>query len=284
MSALLPYLRLVRVGTLFSPAADVVASLAVARQPWSIDAVAAVLASVCLYAAGMVWNDVADRQLDAKVRPERPLPSGAIGLRTAIAIGLMLLAVGVVVSPCRSHHATIAVLVLLYDFATKRSVLLGALNMGVLRGLNLATLLACAEVGEGIARDLTIAAICYGVYIVAVTLLGHFEDVPRVRPRAVSNVQAAPVIAGLCGLFAVQGGWWPAPVLGALPALWFARQNARLQAWDRAAIRRSMTRLLLGTMLYTGLLALAAGRPWETAAILAAVLPARWIARRIALT
>ena len=38
------------------------------------------------------------------------------------------------------------------------------------------------------------------------------------------------------------------------------------------------------TMLYTGLLCLSAGRVIECAAVLAAVLPARWISRRIALT
>ena len=46
----------------------------------------------------------------------------------------------------------------------------------------------------------------------------------------------------------------------------------------------SMTLLLLGTMLYTALLALAAGRPAEAVGIVLAILPARWISRRIALT
>ena len=66
--------------------------------------------------------------------------------------------------------------------------------------------------------------------------------------------------------------------------LWFLRRNTRTRTWDQAAIRRSMMFLLLGTMLYTGLLALAAGRPYEALAIVAAIAPARWIARRIALT
>lgn len=45
-----------------------------------------------------------------------------------------------------------------------------------------------------------------------------------------------------------------------------------------------MTRLLLGTMLYTALLALAAERHGEALAIAGCLVPARWIARRIALT
>ena len=32
----------------------------------------------CLYAAGMVLNDAFDAELDARERPERPIPSGRI--------------------------------------------------------------------------------------------------------------------------------------------------------------------------------------------------------------
>jgi hypothetical protein len=45
-----------------------------------------------------------------------------------------------------------------------------------------------------------------------------------------------------------------------------------------------MTYLLLGTMLYTALLTLAADRWPEAVGIVAAIPAARWISRRIALT
>lgn len=281
---LLPVLRLLRVGTLFSPGADVLASAAVVGAAWDTNLALAMLASVCIYAAGMVWNDIADRRVDAEVRPERPLPSGAISLPLAIALATALLAAGVWLSPCPRHHALLAGLVLVYDFVSKRVLLFGALNMAALRGLNLCTALSWVATGPELARDLVVAAICYGVYIFAVTILGHFEDDDKVRARAVTNIQAAPMIAALCGLWAVQGGWWPAPVIAALPIAWMARSNLQVKVWDRAAKRRSMTRLLLGTMLYTALLCLAASRPLEAIAILAVIVPARKISRRIALT
>ena len=286
MPRLLPILRLLRVGTLFSPAADVVASAAVAGLPWSGDVVRAVFASVLLYAAGMVWNDVADRDLDARQRPERPLPRGDVSLAFAVTLGLALLAGGLSLSPCRWHHGLIAALVLAYDFAGKRIEWLGALGMGALRGLNLTTGLALA--GTALAperlRALLVAALCYGAYIVAVTILGIFEDLPRVRPRAVAAVQSAPPLVAFCGIVTVQGGPWPAPAIAALPVLWFLRRNSRMRTWTQVDIRRSMMFLLLGTMLYTASLALAAGRWPEAGAIAAAIAPARWIARRIALT
>jgi 4-hydroxybenzoate polyprenyltransferase len=286
VSRLLPLLRLLRVGTLFSPAADVVASSAIAGLPWSSSVVAAVGASTSLYAAGMVWNDVADRKSDALLRPERTLPRGDVSLPLAIALGTALIGLGLFLSPCRAYHGLIAALVLAYDFAGKRFAWLGVLGMGTLRALNLATALAFGgeQVSRGSAQSVLIAAVCYGFYIVAVTILGIFEDLPQVRARAVAAVQTAPPLCAFCGLAVVQGHLWPAPAIAAVPMLWFLRRSMLTANWDQAAIRRSMTFLLLGTMIYTALLALAAGRPIEAIAIGSAILPARWIARRIALT
>lgn len=286
--SLLPILRLLRVGTLFSPAADVVASAAILGLPWSGELVRATVASVLLYAAGMVWNDIADRRLDAVQRPERPLPRGDVSLPFALALGSALLAGGLLLSPCRTHHGLIAALVLAYDFGSKRIEWLGALVMGSLRTLNLGTGVALATqlgaVDAERARLCWIAASCYGVYILGVTVLGIFEDLDKPKARAVSAVQTAPPLAALCGLWTVQGGLWPAPAIAALPILLFLRRNSRMRAWPKAEIRRSMTFLLLGTMLYTALLAAASGRWIEAAAIAAVIAPARWIARRIALT
>lgn len=290
MPRLLPILRLLRIGTLFSPAADVLASFCIAGLAWQPATARAMGASVALYAAGMVWNDIADRKLDAIQRPERPLPRSDLSLAFALSLGIALLLGGMWLSPCRWHHGLIAALVLLYDFAGKRVEWLGALLMGSLRGLNLLTGLAFASAADSpglppaAANALWTAAGCYAIYITAVTLLGIFEDTPRVSARAVSTIQAAPPLAALAGIFAVQGALWPAPALALLPVLWFARRNRNRRQWDQAAIRASMTFLLLGTMLYTALLALAAGEAWASLGIAAAIAPARWISRRIALT
>jgi 4-hydroxybenzoate polyprenyltransferase len=297
MRPLLPYLRLVRAGTLFSPGCDVVASLCVLGLPWSAAAVRAVLASILIYAAGMVWNDIADREEDARQRPERPLPRGDIAMPVAIALGTALLAGAILLSPCRLHHSIVAALVLAYDFVLKRAPLAGAVAMGTLNLLTAAALPAApiwARWDSGavdpwawlpsVTQLLLIAAICYGVYILAVTILGIFEDRPQVRVRAVVAVQAAPPIAAVLALMYVQNGPWPAPALAVVLGAWFLQRIRGTATWDQRAIRRSMTYLLLGTMLFTALLALAADRPFECLAIAACIAPARWIARRISLT
>ena len=286
--ALRPWLVLLRVGTLFSPAADVLAGAAIAGLTWDGDQTAtvprAMLASVLVYAAGMVLNDHADRAEDAVQRPERPIPSGRIRPWQALAFGLVLLGGAIAVSSVRPLHGLLAVLVLGYDYVAKRRIELAAPTMGTLRALNLAT--GAAVVLGSFPTSATVWTVAggYFAYIVALTVLGNFEDDPRVRPRAVVGVQSIPPIVAPLALLALPYGR-PAALVGfllAAPFLWRVRRRGA--AWDRAAIRGSMTWLLLGTMLFTSLIAAGSGRLVEAAAILAVVPIARRIARAIALT
>jgi hypothetical protein len=132
--------------------------------------------------------------------------------------------------------------------------------------------------------SLLVAALCYGVYIAAVTVLGILEDAPSPRRGAVLLVQAIPPIAALTGITVVQGGVGAAPLLALAPIALFLRRMTRIGTFDQRAIRGSMLWLLLGTMLYTSLLALAAGSWLAALGIALCIVPARWIARRISLT
>jgi 4-hydroxybenzoate polyprenyltransferase len=53
-----------------------------------------VAALSAFYAAGMVWNDVVDRELDAAAKPGRPIPSGRITVQAARVFGSALFALG----------------------------------------------------------------------------------------------------------------------------------------------------------------------------------------------
>lgn len=284
MAGPLPYLRLLRVGTLFSPAADVLAGLCLVGAPLAPPALPCIAAGVCVYAGGMVLNDYADRSEDAVVRPERPLPRGEVRPGTALGLGLLLLLAAIALSPWPPYHAGMALLVLVYDFGGKRLLLPGALLMGSLRGLNLASGALLVAWTPALWTPLLAAAAAYAIYIVAVTLLGVLEDRAEASARAVVALQTAPMLAALAGLYTVQQGPWPAPTVALLPIAALLLRNRAIRTWDRRAIRASMTWLLLGTMLYTALLCLAKARHAEALLIAACILPARWIARRIALT
>ena len=279
---MLALLRILRIGTIFSPAADVVAGLCLQGLPWSAAAARAVVASVLVYAAGMVLNDHADRHRDAKLRPERPIPAGEIGPSFAFTLGLTLLAAGVAVSPAWIYWSVMAVLVLAYDYALKHVGAVGAVTMGVLRALNLCS----AAIGVGglvPSQPLLIAVGAYALYVLAVTVLGMLEEDSRATGRAARSVQTVPPLAASLALLGMPGPW-PVPVVGLGLAVLFLARAVTVRTWSRAEIRVSMTWLLLGTLLYTGLLAASADRWTEAAAIWLAVLPARWISRRISMT
>lgn len=282
MRRALPYLKLLRVGTLFSPAADVTAGMCLAGLAWSGDEVRALFASVCVYAAGMVLNDHADRREDAVARPERPIPSGQIRPAVALGLGLGLMLAGLALAPSLPYYAVLAALVLGYDYVIKSSPAAGALTMGTLRGLNLAAG-AVATTGAAPTREVLIAAGAYAIYIVAVTFLGILEDDPRAKRRAVISIQSVPPLCATLAFFGMPQPF-PAAAIAMMLTVAFALRARRIEEWSQAAIRGSMTWLLLGTMLYTGLLCLSAGRTLECLVVLAAVFPARRISRAIALT
>ena len=98
VSPLLSYLRLFRLPNVFTAVADVMMGFLVVRG--SLEPTAAfsclVVASCLLYTAVMVLNDVYDVEVDARERPNRPLPSAEISVPWAKWLGYELLLVGVV--------------------------------------------------------------------------------------------------------------------------------------------------------------------------------------------
>ncbi|MFC3737438.1 UbiA family prenyltransferase, partial [Paractinoplanes deccanensis] len=75
--------ELVRAPAALSVPGDVVAGAAAAGALRRSTAGLAA-ASVLLYWAGMAANDWADRELDARERPRRPIPSGRVKPRHAV--------------------------------------------------------------------------------------------------------------------------------------------------------------------------------------------------------
>jgi hypothetical protein len=90
-------LELGRVSNLPTTWSNVLAGLALAgassaqfaSAPWLM------LAVSLQYVGGMYLNDAFDREVDARERPSRPIPSGRVHARTVFALGYAMLAAGV---------------------------------------------------------------------------------------------------------------------------------------------------------------------------------------------
>lgn len=183
---------LVRAPAALSVPGDVVAGAAAARV---LTARTAGLAccSVCLYWAGMAANDWADRHLDAVERPERPIPSGRITPRAALAVALGLTGAGLVAAGLAGGRRSLAVAAPLaaavwaYDLRWKNTAA-GPAGMAACRALDV--LLGASP---GRVRSALPAAAVVGVHTWTVTELSRREvtGAPRTLPAATLAITAA---------------------------------------------------------------------------------------------
>lgn len=92
------YLKLLRLSNVLTAVSDIWMGMIVASgslQPPSVCTLLT-LTSVCLYLSGMVLNDVFDADEDARLRSNRPIPTGQVQLGTARRLGWGLWISGIV--------------------------------------------------------------------------------------------------------------------------------------------------------------------------------------------
>ena len=197
-SVLLAYLQLFRLPNLFTAMAEVTMGylfVHVSLEPVGVY-VSLLGASCLLYTAGMVLNDVYDVQVDARERPQRPLPSGRISISLArrLGFGMLLLGLGLGWSAgyVSNHEGIIAwhsgavvtalaACVVLYD-AVLKVTSVGPLLMGTCRMLNVLLGMSVAVppdqpvwqwLGFDVAQLMVAGGI--GLYIVGVTWFARSE-------------------------------------------------------------------------------------------------------------
>lgn len=135
------------------------------------------LSTVGLYGGGVVFNDVFDVELDKIERPERAIPSGRVTVKEGTLLGIILLLVGITAAFLVNYlSGFIAILItvaaLVYDKWGKHQNVLGPLNMGLCRGLNL--LLGLSIVTSQLSSYWYVAFVPI-IYIAAVTTISRGE-------------------------------------------------------------------------------------------------------------
>jgi 4-hydroxybenzoate polyprenyltransferase len=170
----------------FTAPADVIAGAVLALGGWPASdqlpqLVQLCLASACLYLAGMVLNDVCDVEEDRRDRPQRPIPSGRVGYRTARSVGVLLLFIGVALGVTAARPGgpsfawvlpiVLALAIAEYDMWGKRTFL-GPWIMGTCRGLNV---MLGVLVASTWATSTIWAAVTVTLYITGVTYFARSE-------------------------------------------------------------------------------------------------------------
>lgn len=174
-----------RPANIVTSVADVLAGIAISGYlvdskitfPTLIPILLLSLSTIGLYGGGVVFNDVFDAELDKLERPERPIPSGEVSLKNAVLLGSILLLIGVITAAfVNSLSLLLAILVavaaLVYDKFSKPHSILGPLNMGLCRGLNL--LLGVSIVTSSVC-DYWFLAFIPIIYIAAITMISRGE-------------------------------------------------------------------------------------------------------------
>ncbi|MFL0206711.1 UbiA-like protein EboC [Aquirufa sp. 2-AUSEE-184A6] len=183
MSKLRAFAELTRPANVVTALSDIMAGLAIVGFTFgSLDyqfypALFLGLSSMCLYAGGVVFNDIFDHELDATERPERALPSGRIKRSEAVAGGILLLSAGIFLAFWQSRLSgivaiLITLLALFYDWKGKHMRIFGPINMGLCRAYNL--LLGMSVYELGVLEHFPVILIPL-IYIAAITLVSRGE-------------------------------------------------------------------------------------------------------------
>jgi 4-hydroxybenzoate polyprenyltransferase len=207
------FLQLMRPANIITSVSDVLAGVAIsgflfeATFPTNYMTPLALLciSTMGLYGGGVVFNDVFDQALDKEERPERPIPRGLVTIKEATVLGILLLLTGIITALLVSNLSgflavSIAIAALLYNKFSKHHPIVGPLNMGLCRGLNLLlgisiitaavlewwflafvpivyiaaiTMISRGEVHGGSKRTLYLAGLLYFIVIVAILLLSY---------------------------------------------------------------------------------------------------------------
>lgn len=143
-------LTLLRPANIITAMTDILAGIAISgvlvfntnSSHFIPDLLLLLFSTIGLYGGGIVFNDIFDLESDTINRPERILPQGLVSKNEALLLGCLMLLMGVglafIVSVLSGILAfIISLLALSYDKISKHYPIVGPLNMGLCRGVNL---------------------------------------------------------------------------------------------------------------------------------------------------
>ena len=212
--SLTAYATLVRLPNLFTAPPDPILgaafSIGVGYTVSTGAVVGLAAASVLLYAAGTTLNDYFDAVEDARERPERPIPTGAVSRERAFVFGVALLGSGVMLALVTAGTLAgvvaggLALVIVLYDGVFKGSVV-GFLFMGGSRGLNVFLGTTAAVSFPVLSPQIFVVIAIVLFYIAAVTYMAESETKGNNRNAVLVAIASMGVAAlGVVGFVVVR--------------------------------------------------------------------------------
>jgi 4-hydroxybenzoate polyprenyltransferase len=247
-------------------------------------------AGALFYVGGMFLNDAFDAEIDAKERPERPIPSGHATREGVLTLGYGLLASGLALlllaafsglspsgAPLVLAGVVTALAVVAYD-RWHKGFAWSPVVMGVCRaGLYCIGALA---VSERLERDVLLAALTLLLYIVGLTHIARFENASALGRAWPTAFVFAPVALALASPIALTGEGRVVLLLAAVSVLWSLRALLFAKLGGKS-IGRAVVTLIAGISLLDALFAASRGALGVTAVALACTALTLLLQRRI---
>jgi 4-hydroxybenzoate polyprenyltransferase len=225
------------------------------------------LALSLFYIGGMYLNDAFDRQIDARERPERPIPAGLVRATTVFAAGYGLLVAGLAALaaeaawvgqgrywPAILSGLALAGLIIFYDARHKANPW-SPLLMGLCRVLVYVT--AAVAVAGHLEPPVLAGAAVLLSYLIGLTYVAKQETLAEFRNLWPLLFLGAPFVYGIPALAAGPVG--AALYLGFLA--WVGYAISLLVRPGRVNIPRAVVSFIAGISLLDGLLIAGAGAP-----------------------
>ena len=284
------YLQLTRPANVVTAIADVWAGFAIAGgwayliSDWNLGSgdfwqnlLWLSLGTIGLYAGGVAFNDIADAELDALERPERPIPSGRASKNRAALMASLLLIFGILAAFQVNFLAGglaigIAVCALVYDYWGKHQRVLGPINMGLCRGGNL---LVGVAVAPEVLEKVWPLGLLPLVYVAAITLVSRGEVHGKNRLALYTGFGMYLVILGaLVFLAKVQNPnfWEVLPFLGLVAYMIFPPLIQAIRTQSPQLIGKSVKAAVISLIIVNSALA-TAFQSWEIGGIIFLLLP-----------
>ena len=214
-------LRLGRVSNLPTVWTNVLAGAVLSGGDWRSWRLGLMLVAMSsFYVGGMYLNDYFDRAIDARERPERPIPSGQISAGAVAAIGFSLVGAGAVATAAMGPAAAamaalLAISIVAYDLHHKANPF-APVVMGACRALVYGA--TAAALSGGVTIFVAVAAVAIAAFVAGLTYAARQESLDKVGNLWPLLLLAAPMLVAI-GVFRQGPG---AMAVYLLLAVWIA--------------------------------------------------------------
>ena len=285
--SLTPYLLLGRVSNLPTVWTNTLAGATLAGAAVAPGRVILLAAAFSLlYTGGMYLNDAFDREVDARERPERPIPSGRARAGSVFAIGFGLLGMGILTVAAAAlglpggglgavaSGALLAGVITAYD-AWHKANPLSPVVMGLCRVLVYLT--AALAVASAIGPAVWGGGAVLLSYLIGLTYVAKQENLTEVRHLWPLAFLGAPFLYAWRSLLDAGAG----AILYLAFLGWVVFAVSLLVRPRRRDIRRAVVSLIAGISLLDALLIAGAGEParalWAVAGFALTLAFQRWV-------